>query len=252
MNSGSDTWPTEAIGAANPFAGVNVGASSPVNVNALTFADVNGDGALDLVVGSSIDGTITVWLNSGSDTWPIVPSANPFDGVNVGSCAALTVADVNGDGALDLVVASSDGTIKVRLNSNSGSDTWPTEALGAANPFDGVNVGGSAAPTFADVNGDGALDLVVHGSGIIRVWHKGAPEKLCRTLPACASCYEYGLALTIPPFFVLPRTRRLVHRPWIPIWASDSVHRDVCRPVRRPERRRRRQSTMQLLARLHR
>jgi hypothetical protein len=43
---------------------------------------------------------------------------------------------VNRNGKDDLVVGNYeyDGNIKVWMN--SGSDVWPTEATGAANPFD--------------------------------------------------------------------------------------------------------------------
>ena len=155
LNSGSNTWPTEATGAANPFDGINVGGYA-----APTLVDVNGDGKLDLVVGDYI-GKIRLWLNSGSNTWPTEATGadNPFDGIAVGNGAAPTLVDVNGDGKNDLVVGNWDGNIKVWLN--SGSNTWPTEATGAANPFDGIAVGNGAAPTLVDVNGDGYLDLVV-------------------------------------------------------------------------------------------
>ena len=155
MNSGSDTWPTEATGAANPFDGIDVGTRA-----APTLVDVNGDGKNDLVVGNN-DGNIKVWMNSGSNTWPTeaTGAANPFDGIDVGSYAVPTLVDVNGDGKDDLVVGNYAGNIKVWMN--SGSNTWPTQATGVANPFDGIDAGERSAPTLVDVNGDGKDDLVV-------------------------------------------------------------------------------------------
>ena len=46
---------------------------------------------------------------------------------------------------------------------NTGTATVPVFAArtGDANPFDGINVGKEAAPTFADLDDDCDLDLVV-------------------------------------------------------------------------------------------
>ena len=55
----------------------------------------------------------------------------------------------------------SDGTL--HYFENTGSATAPafTERTGAANPFDGVDVGDFSTPSFADLDGDGDLDAVV-------------------------------------------------------------------------------------------
>ena len=54
-----------------------------------------------------------------------------------------------------------DGTL--RYFENTGSATAPafTARTGAANPFNGVDVGTVSAPSFADLDGDGDLDAVV-------------------------------------------------------------------------------------------
>ena len=36
-----------------------------------------------------------------------------------------------------------------------------TEQTGTANPWDGIDVGLNSVPTFADIDGDGDLDLIV-------------------------------------------------------------------------------------------
>ena len=161
QNTGSATAPAfvEQAGAANPFSGVDVGAYSKPS-----FADLDGDGDLDAVVGEHY-GTLRYFKNTGSASAPAFTeqsgAANPFNGVDVGYESAPSFADLDGDGDLDVVAGVRDGTL--RYFKNIGSATAPdfAEQTGAANPFNGVDVGLWSVPSFADLDGDGDLDAVV-------------------------------------------------------------------------------------------
>ena len=86
--------------------------------------------------------------------------------IDVGSGASPEAADWNIDGHLDLIVGGDDGTIKLFLGSSDGS---LTEATGATNPFDFINVGSSTHPMTVDWNRDGHLDFIVGaGDGTIK------------------------------------------------------------------------------------
>ncbi|KAH8094307.1 DNA-directed 5'-3' RNA polymerase [Aureococcus anophagefferens] len=160
-NVGSAATPSyvAVTGSANPFDGIDVGLYS-----APALADVDGDGDLDLVVGEMY-GTLCYFENVGSATSPSYAartgSANPFDGIDVGSNSAPALADVDGDGDLDLVVGEMYGALY--YYENVGSATSPSYAArtGSANPFDGIDVGSDSKPELVDLDGDGDLDLVV-------------------------------------------------------------------------------------------
>jgi len=147
-----------ADAAANPLAGFNVGGFA-----APTFADIDGDGDLDAFVGQ-FNGTVKFYRNNGSSTAPNFAAdaaGNPLAGFDVGYDSAPAFADIDGDGDLDAFVGEYNGTVK--FYRNNGSSTAPNFAADAAgNPLAGFNVlGGRAAPTFADIDGDGDLDAFV-------------------------------------------------------------------------------------------
>ena len=92
-------------------------------------------------------------------------AANPFNGVDVGwSQHRPSFADLDGDGDLDAVVGERYGT--VRYFKNTGSAT----ALRSSpnRPGQPIRSTGSmwasvAAPSFADLDGDGDLGMVLSG-----------------------------------------------------------------------------------------
>jgi len=132
--------------------------------DSIAIADVNRDGKPDLVVANSSVGSdgglgnVGVLLGKGDGTFQ---AASTYASGGYGA-AAVAVADVNGDGTLDVVVAncsgsSSDctgsaGDVGVLLGNGSGLfQTAVTYTSGSNYPF---------AVAVADVNGDGRPDIV--------------------------------------------------------------------------------------------
>ncbi len=160
QNTGSANNPVFA--AAVSVTGGNVG-----TVPAL--GDLDGDGDSDLIAGIDFgagDGTFRYYENVGSatshDFLELTGAANPLDGEDVGSRSHPTLGDLDGDGDLDLVAGGLDGLLRYYENTGDPSSPAFTERTGADNPIQGQSVGGGqgqSAPTLADVDEDGDLDI---------------------------------------------------------------------------------------------
>ena len=87
------------------------------------------------------------------------PVANPFGLVSVTEWGAPAFADLDGDGDMDLLVGEYYGAIK--YFENTGTSASPAFAAPQTNPFGLDSTYDFAFPTFADLDGDGDLDLLV-------------------------------------------------------------------------------------------
>jgi hypothetical protein len=137
--------------------------------------DFNGDGRLDLLAGGYVTGRIYLLENTGADKdgamQLVVRDPIKFDGkpLNVGDwCAAPAVADLDGDGNLDLLsglivmTENSPGEGKFLRYWRGKSDGSKRGFTEADFPHTGKLPSNSlATPRMADLTNDGLLDLVV-------------------------------------------------------------------------------------------
>ena len=137
-------------GSFQPVVNYASGGYSPVSV---AVGDFNGDGIPDLVVANkyAFDYTSPVAILLGNGDGTFQPAALvPFC---CGSPASVTVADVNGDGKADLIVAFSDHRwVLVELGNGDGTFNPSLTDSGGLQP---------SSVAVADVNGDGKLDVLV-------------------------------------------------------------------------------------------
>lgn len=153
------------------------------------FLDINGDGKNDRVMAVSGNTSFSVQLNNGDNTFASVStwgsiykpsSAADWDWVSKSDTQwqqESDLADINGDGLPDRIVAQSGNTNwKVQLNNGSGFDSaidWgPIQRMDSSNatydfirysPI--VNGGVTSRVEFFDINGDGLPDRVMSQSG---------------------------------------------------------------------------------------
>jgi hypothetical protein len=146
-------------GAANPLDGEDVGsASTPA------FVDLDGDGDVDVACGET-SSVLDFWentiLEASVGALELWLDANPFDGFAVaGSHSSPALADLDGDGDLDLVAGAQSGLFTYLENTGSATRPVHAERFGAAHPLDAVDVGAQSAPAVADLDGDGDPDVV--------------------------------------------------------------------------------------------
>ena len=117
----------------------------------IAIGDIDGDGLPDVFL-ASVERPAALYHNDGNFHFTDITAKS---GLRVDGLAALSAAfaDVNGDGNLDLVVGTLGGPLKLWLGDGHGHFSDATEGSGL--------VGGYAVTglTFADVDGDGDLDL---------------------------------------------------------------------------------------------
>ena len=129
-----------------------------------TVVDWDNDGKHDLMIGDA-KGNVQIFLNTNTNTKPILDGGSYIKAgggiLNAGARAAPIVDNWNGDEKKDLLIGSTDGTIKIYLN--RGMDSSPVFDSPSLLQIGGKDfyLGSRVAPRIYDWDKDGLKDILI-------------------------------------------------------------------------------------------
>ena len=119
------------------------------------LGDVDGDRDLDLFIGQA-NGSVLFYRNTGTPKAPRFELATGmFEELRAGRRSVPTLADIDRDGRLDLVVGREAGAVSVYRNTGTGATVTFSEMKDVV-----IALPPAAAPAIADLTGDGVPDLI--------------------------------------------------------------------------------------------
>ena len=195
-------------------------------------ADVEMDGDLDIVVGMS-DEAVVVLRNTGNGSWSRLQPFGNVVGVRdfawgdldldgdpdaalldaegglhllenqqaglfrpwrapdgLAPSVAIALGDVDADGKLDLVTLAADGGV---WRVSAGEGTWDRTQIASWTGWPGGATAGAQRLLLADLDNNGALDLVGSGASGTAIWLADERRAL-RPLPAAPAAEIFGIA----------------------------------------------------------
>ena len=157
-----------------PIDMVDSGESSPI------LFDMDGDGDHEIITATG-GGRVHAYQHDGTELagWPVqtavterwhagqAAEAAGISPLRDGFIATVAVGDLDGDGQAEVLAASGSGFVYAWNVDGSEKSGWPVEMIGRApEEFGGADAwdnGFAGAPTLADLDDDGTLEVIVAG-----------------------------------------------------------------------------------------
>jgi hypothetical protein len=142
------------------------------------FADLDGNGTQDLLLGTYYKDSVFYFKNIGTASnynfQYMGTAASTLGLTTLGQASTPTFVDIDNDGDKDLFLGSSNG--RVYYYKNNGTTTNPNFSL-VSDFYQSIDVGDDSTPRFTDLDGDGDLDMLI-GTGSGTIWlyiNNGSP-----------------------------------------------------------------------------
>ncbi|HET9359519.1 MAG TPA: CRTAC1 family protein, partial [Vicinamibacterales bacterium] len=160
-NNGDTTWRR-----VQPFDGLGA-------VRGFGWADLDGDADADAVF-LGADNALHLFANRQAGVFSRMENVSGVAGV-----VAVAVADIDADGEVDVVALESSGVIRKISRQGTG---WISTEIASWQGLDSAGPG-THRLLVADLDNNGALDVIAAGGGASRIWLAGADHTL-QLLPA--------------------------------------------------------------------
>ena len=171
-NNGDGGWSRQ-----QPFGDV-------VGVRGFAWGDLDRDGDPDAAL---LDAAGGLHLFANEQAGQFRPWRAPD---NLPRASAVTLGDVDADGVLDIVMLAADGAVW-RVSAEPG--TWDREQIASWTGGSGGGAAGGQRLLLADLDNNGALDVVGSGATGTAIWLAGERRAL-RSLPAAPAAEIFGIA----------------------------------------------------------
>jgi hypothetical protein len=180
--------------------------------NTMTFADIDGDGDMDLFWGDFFEPSLLRIENTGSCSNPVLRGEpEPFpppDPIQSSGYNAPTFGDVDEDGTMDLLVGVLGGAFNPNRTAHANLYFYEQLSeehfeLRSRRLLDQIDAGSESYPVFADLDADGDDDLLVANkisardprtSVLLRLEHVGDGYQVRDSMSLLAS-YNYAPAV---------------------------------------------------------
>jgi hypothetical protein len=168
------------------------------------------------------DGTVKLFLNVWSDSYPIFGTGSSLEvgksglknNINVGARATPCVVDWNNDSKKDLVVGALDGRIRIYIN--EGTDTEPDfiyDSLVQENGAELVVPSGRSSPEVFDLDLDGRKDIITGNTDGQLLFYRNIGTDMTPVFSGYTFIESDNVTIDLPG---TPRSR-----PFIGHWDSD-------------------------------